>query len=68
VDLVKTMALKQNIEETKIHLIGQDPPERQLAQIIPLIQSETVIVAFGNMGAGGAELSKYFEQNQVKAS
>ena len=68
VNLVKTMALKQNIAETKIHLIGQDPPENQLAKIIPLIQSETVIVAFGNMGAGGAELSKYFEQNQVKAS
>ena len=68
VDLVKNMALKNKINNNKIHLLGQTEPETQVAKIIPLVKKETVIVAFGNMGAGGAELSNYFENNQIKAS
>ena len=68
VDLVKNMALKNKINIHKIHLLGQTEPESQVAKIIPLIKKETVIVAFGNMGAGGAELSNYFENHQIKVS
>lgn len=66
VELVRAMALKQKMESQKIALIGQGTPEEQIRAMLPSINKETVIVAFGNMGAGGAELSKYFE-NQHNA-
>ncbi len=63
VELVKMMANKQKIDTGKILLIGQDNPKTQVEKIFPSLTKESVIVAFGNMGAGGAELSKYFEEN-----
>ena len=65
VELVKSMAMKYGINESKIIAIGQGIPENQLNKISPSINREAVIVAFGNMGAGGAELSKYFEINKT---
>ena len=62
---VKVMAEKSGINEGKIIPIGQDQPQAQIGKLSPSIQDEVVIVAFGNMGAGGAELSKYFEQNKI---
>ena len=62
---VKVMAEKSGIKEGKIIPIGQDQPQNQFKKISPNIQDELVIVAFGNMGAGGAELTKYFEQNKI---
>lgn len=63
VELVKAMAVKYNIPVEKTLLIGQQAPEQQVADMLPKIEKESVIVAFGNMGAGGAELSKHFENN-----
>ena len=65
VSQVKVMAKKSGITETKILPIGQDAPSGQLEKIKSSVHSEVVIVAFGNMGAGGAELCKYFEQNKI---
>ena len=65
VQLVKSMALDQGIPEAKIIAIGQGSPAYQVNQIKPSIQGESVIVAFGNMGAGGAELNKYFETQKT---
>ena len=62
VDLVKSMALKQRIPEEKIVLIGQDEPAHQLQNMLPVLNGESVMVAFGNMGAGGAEFAKYIEE------
>ncbi len=63
VDLVRAMALKKSIPGNKIITVGQKEPEQQAAAIFPHIRKDAVMVAFGNMGAGGAELSKYFEEN-----
>jgi poly-gamma-glutamate synthase PgsB/CapB len=61
VELVKQMALKAGLDKDKIVCIGQKDPSDQVEQMLPLIAKECVVVAFGNMGAGGSELSKYFE-------
>lgn len=63
VDLVKVMALKNDIPADKIYLVSQKTTEQQVLDMAGQIHGETVMVAFGNMGAGGAELAKYFEQN-----
>ncbi len=63
VELVRAMALKKEIPNRQIVMVGQKEPEQQIADIFPQINKDAVIVAFGNMGAGGAELSKYFEEN-----
>lgn len=63
VELVGAMARKYNIPLEKTLLIGQKEPARQVLEMVPRIRKESVIVAFGNMGAGGAELSKHFELN-----
>ncbi len=62
VDLVGAMARRKGINEGKIHLIGLKEPQRQADEIIDKSGHFSVVVAFGNMGAGGAELAKYFEQ------
>ena len=63
VDLVKSMAKKREIPSNKLFLIRQQDPEEQLNEMLTSLGQESVLVAFGNMGAGGAELVKYFEQN-----
>lgn len=65
IDLVQGMALKNNIAKDKIILIGERHPQEQLDCIGSKVNKKSVVVAMGNMGAGGAELSNYVEQNQL---
>lgn len=65
IDLVQGMALKNNISKDKIILVGERPPQEQLDFIGSRTNKQSVVVAMGNMGAGGAELSNYVEQNQI---
>lgn len=65
IDLVQGMALKNNIAKDKIILIGERHPQEQLDCIGSKVRRNSVVVAMGNMGAGGAELSNYVEQNQL---
>ena len=53
--------LSQQSMDKKIILIGQKAPHLQVEDMISRLGPETVIVAFGNMGAGGAALIKHFE-------
>lgn len=62
VDLVEALALKQSITKQQVLQVGQKGPEKQAQDILIKVEKDTVIVAFGNMGAGGIELSKYFEE------
>lgn len=66
IELVKLMGLKAGIPNKKIILAGLKEPGKQVEKILPLIDRESVIVAYGNMGAGGAELVKSIEQKQSK--
>jgi poly-gamma-glutamate synthase PgsB/CapB len=59
---VLQMAINKNISKEKIIAVGLKNPEEQFDELINLTTSDTVIIAFGNMGAGGAELSKVFEE------
>ena len=61
VELVRTIALKRGIPANKIHLIGITEPQFQSETIFEKAGKSCVVVAYGNMGAGGAELAKYFE-------
>ena len=64
IELVQGMALKNDIAKEKIILVGERPPQEQLDCIGSKVNRHSVVVAMGNMGAGGAELSSYVEQNQ----
>lgn len=59
---VRQMALNADVEINKVIPIGIKLPEEQLNDLVRLVDKDAVIVAFGNMGAGGAELSKLFEE------
>ncbi|HEX8039768.1 MAG TPA: poly-gamma-glutamate synthase PgsB [Chryseosolibacter sp.] len=59
---VKQMALDADIDGAKVVPVGIKSPEAQLDDLLGLTERNAVIVAFGNMGAGGAELSKLFEE------
>lgn len=59
---VRQMALNARIAANKILPVGLKSPEEQLADLMRVVGRDAVIVAFGNMGAGGAELSKLFEE------
>lgn len=59
---VRQMALNAGIDASKILPIGLKSPGEQLAELMHVIDRDAVVVAFGNMGAGGAELSKLFEE------
>jgi poly-gamma-glutamate synthase PgsB/CapB len=61
-ELVKTMALKNNIPENKIALIGKKPTAEVFEDLAKIVTAKATLVGIGNMGAGGAELVKYFEQ------
>lgn len=63
VELVKTMALKNGIPKDKIILIGEKEPEEQLNELVSELSKDSVVVAMGNMGAGGAELSSHIENH-----
>lgn len=65
-DLVKTMALKNKISENKIVLIGLKPTQEVFDEILFAITGKATIVGVGNMGAGGAELVKFFEQKTIR--
>jgi hypothetical protein len=59
---VRQMAMNADIDARKVMAIGLKSPDEQLADLMRVVKRDTVIVAFGNMGAGGAELSKLFEE------
>ncbi len=63
--IVSGMALKRKISKDKIIEIGIIKPEEQVNNILKHITKNAVIVAFGNMGAGGSDLSKYFEIKHI---
>jgi gamma-polyglutamate synthase len=65
-DIVKTMAMKNNIPENKIALIGKKNTSEVFNELISISSNKATLVGVGNMGAGGAELVKYFEQQSVK--
>lgn len=60
-DLVKEMALKNKIPLNKIIIIGDISTEDKYNQIFDTIKENATVVGIGNMGAGGAELAKYYE-------
>ena len=61
-DMVVNMCLKQDIEKHKVHGIGAKSTEEQYNDLCRVSEIKTTIIAIGNMGAGGSELSEYFEQ------
>lgn len=65
IELVKTMAVRNKIATDKIIMIGERDPQEQLDCIVSTVNNDSVVVAMGNMGAGGAELSNYVEDNQI---
>ncbi|MEL6809853.1 MAG: poly-gamma-glutamate synthase PgsB [Bacteroidota bacterium] len=62
-DQVCLMCKKQGIFKTEIIPVGTKPTLQQYLQLCSNSDSKTTILAIGNMGAGGAELAEYFEQN-----
>lgn len=62
---VRYMALNAGIEINKVLAIGIKSPEGQYNDLTRLLNKDAVMVAFGNMGAGGAELSKLFEEKHL---
>ena len=60
-DMVVQMCKDKMIAEDQIYPIGSKPTEEQFNDLIAASATKTTIIAIGNMGAGGAELSKYFE-------
>ncbi|MEM7086183.1 MAG: poly-gamma-glutamate synthase PgsB [Bacteroidota bacterium] len=62
-DGVITMCKKQGIPKQVIHDIGHKPTLQQYQELCEVSEEKTTILAIGNMGAGGAELAEYFEQN-----
>ncbi len=64
VDLVVEMALKQKIKKEDIVPIGSKPTEEVFIDLCNASKQKATIVGIGNMGAGGAELVKYFETQQ----
>lgn len=60
-ELVEEMALKVNIPLNKIVNIGLESSEDQFTQLIEATNKESIILGVGNMGVGGADLAKYFE-------
>lgn len=63
-DLVKEMALKNAIPEHKIANIGRKPTEEVFKELSRLVKERATIVGIGNMGAGGAELVKYYQKRE----
>lgn len=61
-DMVVNMCLKQHIDKNKIHAIGAKKTQEQYNDLIAASEAKTTIIAIGNMGAGGSELSEYFEE------
>lgn len=62
VELVVDMALSNKIPKSKIHAIGLKTPEETYNELMNISGEKSIIVGIGNMGAGGAELVKFFEQ------
>ena len=60
-DVVKEMALKNNIDKGKIIEIGWTEPQNVYKKLTPYFTKDTTIVAIGNMGGMGADVVKDFE-------
>ncbi|MEM8909283.1 MAG: hypothetical protein AAGD05_15665, partial [Bacteroidota bacterium] len=61
-DLVVKMCLNKQISLDRILPIGLKSAQDQFRELIKKATPKTTILAIGNMGAGGAELAQYFEQ------
>ena len=61
-EMVVQMCTNKNIASRDIHAIGIKPTVEQYKELVAASVAKTTIIAIGNMGAGGAELSKHFEQ------
>ncbi|MEM9822929.1 MAG: poly-gamma-glutamate synthase PgsB [Bacteroidota bacterium] len=61
-DLVVKMCLNKNIDLDRILPIGLKTAQEQFKDLLQTATKQTTILAIGNMGAGGAELAQYFEQ------
>ncbi|MCF8256895.1 MAG: poly-gamma-glutamate synthase PgsB [Flavobacteriales bacterium] len=61
VEMVESMCRSISIPKDKLLSIGLKPTDEQFRMLMNASAKSTTIVAFGNMGAGGAELSKMFE-------
>lgn len=62
---VKLMAKQKGVSGDKILDLGMKSPQEQLEGLSSWAEEGAVVVAFGNMGAGGAELSKYIEKMNI---
>ena len=60
-DMVVQMCKDKKIASEDIHAIGLKSTVEQYKDLIEASVAKTTIIAIGNMGAGGAELSKHFE-------
>ncbi|WP_188372681.1 poly-gamma-glutamate synthase PgsB [Winogradskyella haliclonae] len=60
-DMVVQMCKEKGISTEQIHVIGLKPTIEQYNDLVSTSAPKTTIIAIGNMGAGGAELSKHFE-------
>ena len=60
-ELVEEMALKSKIAYNKIVTIGLLSPEEQYEKLVKSTDKAAIILGVGNMGVGGADLAKYFE-------
>jgi len=65
-EVVKEMALKNQIEKEKIIDIGWTKPENVYRKLLPFLSRNTTIVAIGNMGGMGAEVVRDFESISKK--
>lgn len=63
-DLVASMARKAGIKEERIHKLESDDSAQQLTGLFQAIEKEALVLALGNMGAGGAELVEYIEEQK----
>ena len=62
VDLVENMAKKRDMDLQNVVAIPHENSNERFTEMVPHLEDGCVVVAFGNMGAGGAEFAKYLEE------
>lgn len=63
-DLVAGMARKAGIKSDRISLLESSDSAEQLEALFSNIEKEALVLALGNMGAGGAELAEHVEDQK----
>jgi gamma-polyglutamate synthase len=64
VELVVDMTKSHKIDQTKVQAIGNPNTEILYERLSEISKNNTTIIGFGNMGAGGAELVAYYEEQK----